>query len=181
MEPAIVRPMVADEAPEVAALVLRANGENLRAFPREVASSYRSEILSLSAGMPPPAEVHVVSVDDRIVGAVTFLPDADADGHPWPPGGAVLRFLAVEPEARRRHLGEMLTLFCIDKARAAGSSFLALHTAPMMVAARRMYERLGFVRSPEHDFHPAEHYGARTDPAEPAWGLAYLLPLGSVA
>lgn len=181
MEPPILRPMVPDEASAVADLVLRANDENLRAFPRKVASSYRSEILRLSAGMPPPAEVHVVSVENRIVGAVTFVPDAAADGHPWPPGGAVLRFLAVDPEARGHHFGEMLTLLCIDKARAAGSSFLALHTAPMMVAARRIYERLGFVRSPEHDFHPAEHYGARPDPAEPAWGLAYLLPLASLA
>lgn len=173
--------MVPDEASAVAELVLRANGENLATFPEDVAASYRREILRLGAGVPAPAKVYVVSVDARVVGAVTFLPDAAADGHPWPPGGAVLRFLAVEPEARGHHFGEMLTSFCIDKARAGGASFLALHTAPMMVAARRTYESLGFVRSPEHDFHPAEHYGARPDPGEPAWGLAYLLPLGSVA
>lgn len=181
MEAAILRPMAPDEAVEVADVVLRANDENLAAFPDDVASSYRSEILRLGGGMSPPAEVYVVSAFDRVVGTVTFLPDAAADGHLWPPAGAVLRFLAVEPEARGHRYGEMLTLFCIDRARAAGSSFLGLHTAPMMVAARRMYERLGFVRSPEHDFHPAEHYGAQGDPAEPAWGLAYVLALRSVA
>lgn len=181
MEAAILRPMAPDEAAEVAELVLRANDENLAAFPSDVASSYRSEILRLGDGLPPPARVYVVSVDARVLGAVTFLPDAAADGHPWPPGGAVLRFLAVEPEARGHHFGEMLTSVCIDQARAAGSSFLGLHTAPVMVAARHMYERLGFVRSPEHDFHPAEHYGAGGDRAEPAWGLAYVLALRSIA
>jgi ribosomal protein S18 acetylase RimI-like enzyme len=31
---------------------------------------------------------------------------------------------------------------------------LGLHTSRSMRAAVRLYERMGFVRDPEHDFHP---------------------------
>jgi ribosomal protein S18 acetylase RimI-like enzyme len=74
-------------------------------------------------------------------------------------------------------VGARLTAHCIARAREEGAGYLALHTAPAMLAARRVYERLGFRRAPEHDFDPAAHYAGAADPAEPPWGLAYLLRL----
>lgn len=171
-----IRRMQAGEVAAVAALLLRANEASLAAFPPEVARSYRAELLDV-ARRAAGAETYVLSLDGSLTGSVTYVPDAADDSHPWPPGGAVLRFLAVEPAVRGRGLGELLTHVCLERAREQGARFLALHTAPSMVAARRLYERLGFQRAPRHDFDPGAHYGAGSLPGEPPWGLAYLLEL----
>ncbi len=174
MDAATIRAMRADEARSVAQLLVRANQDNLSAFPPDVASAYRAELFDVAA-RSSCTEVYVVELAGHLVGSVTFVADAVADAHPWPPGGSVLRFLAVDPDARGQGLGERLTRECICRAKARGAQFLGLHTAPVMLAARRLYERLGFERAPEHDFHPATHYGAGADPDEEPWGLAYLL------
>jgi ribosomal protein S18 acetylase RimI-like enzyme len=44
---------------------------------------------------------------------------------------------------------------CVRRAREAGASALTLHTTDMMTSAVRMYEGMGFARTPELDFHPA--------------------------
>lgn len=173
---AAIRRMRADEAAAVSALLLRANEDNLAGFPPEVARSYRAELLDV-AQRAADARTYVVPFEGVLAGTVTFVPDAAADSHPWPAGGAVLRFLAVDPPARGRGLGQQLTDLCVHLAGAHGARFLALHTAPSMAVARRLYERLGFQRAPEHDFDPDAHYGAGARTQEPAWGLAYLLEL----
>jgi ribosomal protein S18 acetylase RimI-like enzyme len=43
---------------------------------------------------------------------------------------------------------------CIRRARLLGATCLNLHTTDMMQVAKGMYERMGFVRVPELDFHP---------------------------
>jgi hypothetical protein len=43
---------------------------------------------------------------------------------------------------------------CIRRARLLGAGCLNLHTTDLMQVAMRMYERMGFVRAPELDFHP---------------------------
>lgn len=177
MEP-VIRVMRRDEAGAVAALLLRANQENLAAFPQDVARTYRRELLD-TAGRPASQETLVLHLDGRLVGSVALLPDATHDGHAWPSGGSVLRFLAVEPEDRGLGLGERLARACITRAEARGSAFLALHTAPGMRAARHLYETLGFERAPEHDFDPSAHYGQGARPGEAPWGLAYLLRLAA--
>lgn len=179
MDPAIRR-MHAGEAAAVSALLLRANENNLAAFPPEVARSYRAELLDV-ARRAAGAETYVLPLDRSVAGSVTFVPDAAADTHPWPAGGSVLRFLAVDPPVRGRGLGQRLTTCCVERAREQGAGFLALHTAPTMLAARRLYERLGFQRAPRHDFDPDAHYGAGARAQEPAWGLAYLLELDAGA
>lgn len=176
METATIRMMREGETQRVADLLLRANEENLAAFPREVALAYRAEIVDMALRRVF-ADVYVAEVAGRLLGSVTYLPDAADDGHPWPPGGAVLRLLAVDTVARGRRLGERLTKICIDRAREEHALFLGLHTAPTMAAARRIYEDLGFVRAPAHDFDPLAHYGGGAG-GDSAWGLAYVLRLG---
>jgi GNAT superfamily N-acetyltransferase len=171
--------MHAEEADAVAALLVGANEENLAQFPPDVARAYRTELLDV-ADRSPTLETFVLHVDGRLAGSVTFVPDVQDDTHPWPPGGSVLRFLAVQPAERGQRLGERLIRVCIELALARGSGFLALHTAPGMHAARRVYEQLGFERAPEHDFDPDAHYGRGSRTAEPPWGLAYLLRLESL-
>lgn len=168
--------MRTEEASAVAELLLRANEENLTGFPADVARAYRRELLDV-AGRGGELETYVLHADGRLAGSVAFVPDASADTHPWPSGGSALRFLAVEPAERGHHLGEELARTVIELSRRRGSRFLALHTAPGMHAARRLYDQLGFVRAEEHDFHPGVHYGSGAQPGEQAWGLAYVLQL----
>lgn len=177
--PVAIRAVRPDEAEAVALLLVRANEEHLARFPPPVAAGYRPQLLDV-AGRLSSAEVYVAvdgDGDGGIVGTVTFVPDADDDDHPWPPGGSVLRFLAVAPEARRRGVGRQLTEWCIGRARRVGAAYLALHTAPVMTAASRLYEALGFERAPDRDFDPMAHYGDGHAPDEPPWGLAYILRL----
>ncbi|HEU4456825.1 MAG TPA: N-acetyltransferase, partial [Longimicrobium sp.] len=97
-----------------------------------------------------------------------FPPAVDAYGGlagaaPWPE----LRVLAVAPEARGLGVGRLLVEECVRRARRMGAAELGLHTSVSMRVAVGMYERMGFVRAPEHDFHP--------EGGEHVW--AYRLPL----
>ena len=83
-----------------------------------------------------------------------------------------VRLLAVAPAWRGHGVGQALTHHCIDGARALGRSALVLHTTRVMEIAWRMYEQLGFRRSPELDFRQGalEVFGFELDlaPSSPA-------------
>ncbi|MEO7837491.1 MAG: GNAT family N-acetyltransferase [Acidimicrobiales bacterium] len=88
----------------------------------------------------------------RVVGAVTYLDDASSP-YAQPMGGdeAALRMLAVDPASQGRGVGAALIAACVERAREAGAARLVLHTTEWMTSGRRLYERLGFRRSPERD------------------------------
>jgi len=65
---------------------------------------------------------------------------------------AGIRLLAVSPGARGQGIGRALTRGCIERARALGRAAVVLHTTRAMETAWRMYEQLGFRRSPDLDF-----------------------------
>lgn len=98
----------------------------------------------------------VAEHDGTIVGsAALYAPDAAAYGSlaspaSWPE----VRLVSVAPNARGKGVARALVEECIRRARQAGASVLGLHTSRSMRAAIRLYERMGFVRDPEHDFHP---------------------------
>ena len=98
----------------------------------------------------------VAELDDRIVGSVAlYEPEAVryaglASVTTWPE----VRLVAVDPSVRGRGVARALVLECVRRARAAGATTLGLHTSRSMRTARRLYERLGFVRDPDHDFQP---------------------------
>ena len=165
-----------DEADAVSGMLLRAYDEHLRAFPPAVAAAYGRELADVR-GRLGTCTVLVAERADTVIGSVTLVRDAADDGHPWPPGGAVLRLLAVEPAVRRNGVGRLLLQACLDGARRSEASYLGLHTAPSMAAARALYEDAGFVRTPEHDFDPAAYYGGERGQAQATWGLAYVLSL----
>jgi ribosomal protein S18 acetylase RimI-like enzyme len=60
----------------------------------------------------------------------------------------------VAREERGSGVGRLLVEDCIRRARRAGVRELGLHTSRSMTVARALYERMGFVRAPEHDFQP---------------------------
>ena len=104
------------------------------------------------------AEQLVADEDGAIVGTVLLYPPrrvqvsrTDSLEMPWPE----VRLLAVAPAGRGRGIGAALMQECVRRARKSGARALSLHTTDLMQTAQRMYERMGFVRSPELDFHPA--------------------------
>ncbi|MER6976462.1 GNAT family N-acetyltransferase [Streptomyces carpinensis] len=104
------------------------------------------------------AEVLVAVAEGQVLGGVTFVPSggpmADISG----PGEAEIRMLAVAHAARGRGAGEALVRACLDRARATeGCVRLVLSTQRTMHAAHRIYERLGFLRTPERDWNPIPH------------------------
>ncbi|MFD3482492.1 GNAT family N-acetyltransferase [Streptomyces sp. NPDC058665] len=69
-------------------------------------------------------------------------------------GEAEFRMLAVAPGGRGRGVGGALVRACVDRARATGRVRVRLSTQKRMLSAHRIYERLGFVRTPERDWAP---------------------------
>ncbi|MEU6510809.1 bifunctional helix-turn-helix transcriptional regulator/GNAT family N-acetyltransferase [Streptomyces sp. NPDC046942] len=65
------------------------------------------------------------------------------------PGTARLRLLLVEPEARGLGLGDRLVGAVVDFARGVGYRDLVLWTNDVLGAARRIYQRHGFVLTAE--------------------------------
>jgi len=96
----------------------------------------------------------LVAVDDvgAVVGGITYVPGpgrwADRAGG----DEAEIRMLVVDPERRRQGIGEALVRACIVRARADGRRRLILLTEVFMTDAQRIYERLGFVRTPARDW-----------------------------
>ncbi len=65
-----------------------------------------------------------------------------------------MRMLAVSSVARGRGVGRMLTTACLDRARRDGCTRFVLSSGPRMTAAHRMYEGMGFLRTPGRDWSP---------------------------
>ncbi|MEI7745056.1 MAG: GNAT family N-acetyltransferase [Chloroflexota bacterium] len=103
------------------------------------------------AGRAGTAEVLAVEVDGRTVGTATLVPPGAPMAEVTDHAAATIRMLAVDAGARGMGAGEALVRACIDRARDLGTERVRLHTEPFMTAARRLYERLGFERDPEHD------------------------------
>jgi ribosomal protein S18 acetylase RimI-like enzyme len=85
------------------------------------------------------------------VGTATVYPDAADDGTGWPTTASSIRAVAVRPSMRRLGIGGALLDVCLGRAQRRGSAQVCLHTAPFMEAAIRLYESIGFVRSPAYD------------------------------
>jgi ribosomal protein S18 acetylase RimI-like enzyme len=102
------------------------------------------------------SDLIVAELNHRLAGAVTlYLDGSRSFPEAWPKGWAVVRLLAVHPEYRGRGIGHALMEECILRCRQAKIAAIGLHTTEVMDIARKMYERMGFVRFPESDFHPA--------------------------
>ncbi|MCB5180134.1 GNAT family N-acetyltransferase [Streptomyces antimicrobicus] len=96
-----------------------------------------------------------VREDGTVLGGVALAPPGSRYCDIAGPGEAEFRMLAVDPAARGRGAGEALVRECVERARALpGVRALVLSTQPAMRGAHRIYERTGFVRTPERDWAP---------------------------
>lgn len=100
--------------------------------------------------------IFVAEAGGELLGTVHYYPPRPGErtGEDWPEGWASFRFLGVDPAARGLGVGRVLAEAMVERARADGAQVLGLHTSEWMAVARDMYERMGFVRYPEHDFYP---------------------------
>ena len=113
----------------------------------------------------------LVAVDGagRLLGSATLVAGAARFADPAAgPDGATIRMLVVDPAGRRAGVGTALVGECVERARRLGARTLWLSTEPEMHAAHQLYQRLGFTRTPEHDWTPLP--GVLL--------LTYTLPLG---
>lgn len=115
---------------------------------------YRGELRDV-AKRAAAAEVLVAVADGRLLGGVTFVPSGGPMADIARSGEAEIRMLAVDRAGRGRGAGEALVRACVDRARATeGCVRIVLSTQRTMHGAHRIYERLGFVRTPERDWNP---------------------------
>jgi GNAT superfamily N-acetyltransferase/mannose-6-phosphate isomerase-like protein (cupin superfamily) len=146
-----VRDAGASDLPAVRRVLLAAYQEYAATLPPAVFGRYLNDILDVE-GRAGAGEVLVAERGGRVVGTVTYYPDASLEGFGWPAGWAGLRALGVDPGARGLGVGRALLAACLERAEAAGTPVLCLHTAEFMTAAVAIYEQAGFRRDPAYDF-----------------------------
>ena len=100
------------------------------------------------------ADLLVAVLDATVVGTVTLVLDGGRYAEAADPGESVVRMLATAPSARGQGVAAQLVEECVSRSREAGRSAVRLSTQQTMHAAHRVYERLGFTRTPERDWSP---------------------------
>jgi len=138
-------------------VTLAAYEEYAAVVPTPLWIEYRQHLLA-TIDEEGPIERIVAERNGTMVGNVLlYPPTANAyAGLSTSIGWPEVRLLAVVPTARRQGVGTALMDECEQHALRMGATVLGLHTMDMMQAAIRMYERMGFVHTPERDFSPVE-------------------------
>ncbi|GHO51335.1 GNAT family N-acetyltransferase [Ktedonospora formicarum] len=138
-------------------ITIEAYAEYQAVMPLDFWTRYRHNLIVTLDGEGTFDQI-VVEQNGSIIGSVSLYPPA-ADSYkgaaisiPYPE----VRHLAVLLQARGQGIGTVLMKECERRARETGAQAIGLHTAEVMQTAIRMYERLGFVRTPETDFQPSE-------------------------
>jgi Acetyltransferases len=90
----------------------------------------------------------------QIVGSVSYCPPDSPYAEIADPHEAEFRMLAVVKMARGKGVGGALVQACIDRARKSGFTGVRMSTQHNMAAAHRIYERIGFERTPDRDWSP---------------------------
>jgi GNAT superfamily N-acetyltransferase len=141
-----------EELDRVALLLRDAYREYEKLMPPDAWGYYLEDIMNVR-GRLGAADLIVAELDGELAGTVTLYLTHSADSG-WPAGWAGVRLLAVHPAYRGRGIGRALMDECVRRCRGRGINTIGLHTTMMMEVARGMYERMGFVRVTEYDFHP---------------------------
>ena len=113
------------------------------------------------AGRMKSCTVLVAVEDGAVIGGVAYVPGPGEWSDRAEEGEAEFRMLVVDPDAQGRGVGEALVKACMDLAASSGRERLVLLSNHMMVPAHRLYERLGFVRTPERDWFISEDVDLR--------------------
>jgi len=98
--------------------------------------------------------VLVALASGRVVGTVTVATAGGPYAEKAAPGEAVVRMLLTDPALRGRGVGGALMDAALEAAVADGCARMKLSTQAQMASAHRLYDRLGFVRTPDDDWSP---------------------------
>ena len=166
-----IRRIQPDEYSSLGEITVRAYRE---LFQMDTLGAYESELLEV-AGRDADSEVYVALDDDgSLLGGVTYVPGPGRHMSEFSdPEAAGIRMLAIDPRRQGHGAGRALTAWCVELARTRERKRVALHSTARMTIAHGIYERLGFVRSPEHDEWVKEN--APTD--EPLHLMSFTLEL----
>ena len=152
-EAVLIREAGPQELDEIESLVKTAYREFQPIFPAERWRAWMDNIwetVHSGVGVAIVAEAW-----GKIRGVIKFYPHAGQAGlGTWPKESASMRILAVHPKNRGQGYGTLLVRECVRRAQALKLPQLYLYTGTFMLAARHIYESLGFVRAPEFDRDP---------------------------
>ncbi len=101
------------------------------------------------ADLAAKGELIVAADQNRILGAVCYLPPNASSPEMFPEGWPTVRMLVTHPACRGNGVGRRLTEECIRRARRDQANCIALHTSPVMSVALPLYLRMGFVMDRE--------------------------------
>lgn len=125
-------------------------------------ADYGKELLD-AEGRAGKAELYVATdADGTLLGTATYCPPGSDYAEIAGAEEADLRMVAVARSARGRGIGEALVRHILARAREQELAALVLSSSEAMHAAHRLYERLGFVRTPERDWRPVPEILLRT-------------------
>ena len=144
-----VEPARPEDYPRIAELTVGVYVDGGLATP-----AYAPELADVE-GRASRSELLVVrDTAGRVVGSVALVLAGDFGNVTASDAEAAFRMLVVDPDVQGQGLGRLLVTECLERARAAGKRRMVLSTDPLMTAAHRLYERLGFTRLPERDWSP---------------------------
>ncbi len=148
----IVRPVRPEEAEAAGRVVVAA----FQAVPGgHMTGGYADELADVAA-RATRSEV-LVAVDEAgvVVGCVTFAPDHRSPlSEQARAGECQIRMMAVAPSHQGRGVGQFLLDAVLERALDLGRRAVFLHSTSEMTAAHRLYQRNGFVRTPDRDWAP---------------------------
>jgi GNAT superfamily N-acetyltransferase len=147
-----VREATSDDFGEIARLTVAA----YRALDTWVGDDYAAHLADVATRAGAENTMVLVAEDEadgRILGSVTLT----LGGGPYfewahgVDGDCGFRMLAVDPGAQRQGIGPRLVAECLERSRAAGCRKMVIGSTEWMTTAHRIYERIGFRRTPELD------------------------------
>lgn len=153
----IVRPARLEELDAVSALLVNAYAEYASVLPSPDAFAEYSASVGDVRGRWGESQLWVAELDGALAGSLDYFPPGKSPYHQFvgfPEDWAAFRFLGTDPDRRGSGAGRALVEQVIALARRDGATHVGLHSGPFMQAAVRLYEGMGFERSPKHDFSP---------------------------
>lgn len=154
----IIRNAQPEEFEEIGKLMVSVYSQ-LEGFPKQNEQPEYYKMLANIGELTKKPETELlvaVSPVRRIYGGVVYFSDMQYYGS----GGtatreknaAGFRLLAVDPDARGKGIGRLLTNECIRKAREKKLTQVIIHSTKAMQVAWKMYESMSFKRSGDLDF-----------------------------
>jgi len=153
-KPIVIRSWRDGDRDAVLDVLLGAYGQYADTLSPERWTEYKASIVH-ATDTPTTSERLVAELDGKIVGSVYVYDNSEtAYGSPQLEiRNPIIRLLGVSKEARGLGVATELIRESAKLAREWGADTLHLHTSDMMDSAVRLYERLGFERAFDKEFH----------------------------